>query len=422
MHDQSDKESLMVSKHGLFSFLADVSVDLVSLGEQLERNLFDDPHASLAKARVFGEELAKLIAAKEGRTRLVSATQYERLKALAQQGAITEEMRSHFDFVRTEGNKAVHNPKYESIEQALRAHRILYELSVWFMKQYVNPSFMHEGYVHPRPSWPESVSLDRIEEILEKALEKKLKQVMSTDPGATGTMEQESAIAGQANPAENKDKVAEGMKWLAKAAEAGDVWSMAELAYRKLTGKQVKQDVVEGEKWLRKASQAGDSWSMMELGYRLLVGDGLRQDAVEGEMWLRRSTEAEYPEAMRILGYRLLEGDGLQRNEAEGKRWIQQAAEKEEPIAMRILGYRLLHGVGYERDQAQGEFWLRKAAEAGEVIAMREYGYALIEGKVMAQDIAAGERWLTKAAEAGDAEAGQWLKKKKGGLWNLFRL
>jgi hypothetical protein len=40
----------------------------------------------------------------------------------------------------------------------------------------------------------------------------------------------------------------------------------------------------------------------------------------------------------------------------------------------------------------------------------------------MAQDIAAGERWLTKAAEAGDAKAGQWLKKKKGGLWNLFRL
>ena len=152
---------------------------------------------------------------------------------------------------------------------------------------------------------------------------------------------------------------------------------MALLGCRLLDGDKLATDLAEGEKWLRRAADAGETQAMRSLANRLLSSDGFKADTVEGEKWLRRAADAGETQAMRGLGIRLLDGDKLRADPAEGERWLRRAAEARSATAMANLGSRLMDGLISATDPSEAERWLRAAVEAECYEAGTNLGYLL---------------------------------------------
>ncbi|WP_165036937.1 DUF4145 domain-containing protein, partial [Candidatus Protofrankia californiensis] len=103
---------------------------LVFYGAGAESYAHSDPNAALVKARQFGEALAKALVSRAGLP-VRGDKQVDRLAALARAGVLDRRIRTAFDTVRTEGNRAVHG-HYGSVRTAVRAVRACFELGVWF--------------------------------------------------------------------------------------------------------------------------------------------------------------------------------------------------------------------------------------------------------------------------------------------------
>ncbi|HYP12459.1 MAG TPA: tetratricopeptide repeat protein, partial [Bryobacteraceae bacterium] len=134
----------------------------------------------------------------------------------------------------------------------------------------------------------------------------------------------------------------EAVRWVQRAAEAGDVPAKTELARTYEAGRGVMADKHIAQRWYQEAAAANDSYAMYRLG--VLSGD---------ETWVRKAAEAGQPEAMVKLG------DSL---------------------------------VAKNREEASG--WYRKAAEAGSMAGRTKLG-------VLTGDMDA----IRRAADAGDGEA-----------------
>ena len=115
-----------------FGYLLDHEPLLVLHGAAAEAYVFTDPNTSMLKSRQFGEALTHALFVRFGLPNMPS-TQAQRLKMLADQGVITQRVRSWFDDVRKKGNRANHE-HYESQRDALLLVRACYELGAWFFR------------------------------------------------------------------------------------------------------------------------------------------------------------------------------------------------------------------------------------------------------------------------------------------------
>ncbi|WP_059103076.1 hypothetical protein [Shouchella shacheensis] len=116
-------------------FLERISPDLYQLGKEIERLLFKEPQAVLSKARIFAEKLALLLNEKEAISEVYEVKQVDRVRKLQRKGIIEEEQQRTFDWVRREGNKAAYEASYGTVEQAIVAHRHLYDLAGWYLAE-----------------------------------------------------------------------------------------------------------------------------------------------------------------------------------------------------------------------------------------------------------------------------------------------
>ena len=147
-------------------------------------------------------------------------------------------------------------------------------------------------------------------------------------------------------------------------------------------GRGLTQDQVEALRWIRKAADAGESSAEYMLGLVYREGNGATQDYAEAVRWFRKAADAGNAKAQFNLGLMYEEGQGVTQDYAEAVRWYRNAADAENTDARSNLGLMYDKGRGVTQDYAEAIRWFRKAADAGNA-AQFNLGY-ICTGKVKA--------------------------------------
>lgn len=121
----------------LFNFVGDMSKELFVIIERVEKLLYSEPSTALKEARLYSEYLVKLISKEEVLEEVYPLKHYERMRRLQRNHIIDESVYEKLEWIRKKGNKAVHEADGTDAIDAIHAHKVLYELSVWFMQVYV---------------------------------------------------------------------------------------------------------------------------------------------------------------------------------------------------------------------------------------------------------------------------------------------
>lgn len=156
----------------LFSFMENVHKDLAIVGCEIETKLFVDPTTVLLKGRVYAEQLTKLVNEKEGIEELYGIKQHERLYKLNKEQIMIDDIYNRFEWLRKSGNKAAHEANFGKVEDAIEAHRYLYDVSVWFMEVYGDLSFKAPVYKLPHAQTTSSIDKDELEIVLNESISK----------------------------------------------------------------------------------------------------------------------------------------------------------------------------------------------------------------------------------------------------------
>ncbi|WP_183163676.1 DUF4145 domain-containing protein [Alteribacter keqinensis] len=169
----------------LFSFMKDEHKELSELGNYIDTRLFFEPESILIKARVYTEVLAKITMAKEGIPEVYDLKHYQRIQKLDGAGIFTKDILERFEWIRKRGNKAAHNAGCGTFEDALNAHRLIFDLSVWFKEVY-DLDFNPPKYRIPQPAIGgspintkelNSIISQSVESTIKKSFEDKLKLI-----------------------------------------------------------------------------------------------------------------------------------------------------------------------------------------------------------------------------------------------------
>lgn len=132
-----------------FSHLQAYDEQLVLLGALAEKYFADDPNTSLIKMRQFGELLAKHVATQMGLYDTEKEeSQYELLRRLRDEGALTYETYQLFGEIRRMGNVANHANQGDQAT-ALNILKMGWQLGVWFQRTFVKADFKATDFVEP---------------------------------------------------------------------------------------------------------------------------------------------------------------------------------------------------------------------------------------------------------------------------------
>ncbi|MGY3312854.1 hypothetical protein ACV242_001350 [Peribacillus simplex] len=135
--------------HSLFEFVGQFSSELFELVCRIENQLLDQPLASLIQARLYTEQLVKIISKEEGFEDIYPLKHSERIHKLYRQNAVEEDIYLKLEWIRKKGNKAAHDIKEVNINDVLQVHKFLFEISVWYMQVYVSYDFEAPIYKLP---------------------------------------------------------------------------------------------------------------------------------------------------------------------------------------------------------------------------------------------------------------------------------
>ncbi len=132
-----------------FSHLQACDEQLVRLGALAEKYFADDPNTSLIKMRQFGELLAKHVATQMGQYDIEKEeSQYELLRRLRDEGALTYETYQLFGEIRRAGNMASHANQGDQAT-ALNILKMGWQLGVWFQRTFVKADFNAADFIEP---------------------------------------------------------------------------------------------------------------------------------------------------------------------------------------------------------------------------------------------------------------------------------
>lgn len=170
-----------MTKH-TFEFLQEVNPELAQLGMSIDKIFFVDPSGVLVKGRLFAEELSKEIVKKEaGLNYLLYVKQVERIEKLDREGILDPEIAKRFDSIRYLGNKAAHENVSADLEKAIKMHKNLFEIAIWYMELYGDHKFIAPNYAHPMIQAEKGYSQKELEEIISKSLSKQFEDYIKSN-------------------------------------------------------------------------------------------------------------------------------------------------------------------------------------------------------------------------------------------------
>jgi serine/threonine protein kinase/TPR repeat protein len=184
-------------------------------------------------------------------------------------------------------------------------------------------------------------------------------------------------------------------------------------------GKTVEADDAEALRWLAKAAEQGDVAAQYLLGLRLEfgrlpegAGDGNPPSPlVPGGRGLLTRLFTNEADFRTLLVQHTTPGDPKELERAFKSHM--RAAERDHSGAQERVGYMLASGRGTKRSPNEAFYWLLKAAVAGRTEAQYAIGMAYLLGEGYAANPEAATCWLRVAAQAGHDRAKQELVRMK---------
>ena len=192
------------------------------------------------------------------------------------------------------------------------------------------------------------------------------------------------------------------------AAKGGDAKAALELGLRYDLGRGgAGKDQDEAIKWLRKAADAGDTDAQVIAGMKLAYGNGPNSDQVDAFNYFKQAAAQGTAVALYELGVAYKTARGTVKNDAEAVAAFSKAAEAGHAGAQFELGDCMESGSGVAVNLPGALENFRRAADQNNPAAQRRLGQMYVGGKGVAKDAREGMKWLIKAANAGDSQA-QW--------------
>jgi TPR repeat protein/serine/threonine protein kinase len=203
--------------------------------------------------------------------------------------------------------------------------------------------------------------------------------------------------------AQSYDKARE---WFQKAADAGDVDAMNSLGELYYYGRGVARDYTQARDWYEKAAAGDNANAMYSLGWMYEKGSGvIIRDYTQARKWYERAAAAGNTEANYNLGVLYQNGQGVAQDYNKAREWLQKAADAGNADAMNNLGELYSYAQGVARDYTQARNWYQRAAAAGSTEAMCNIGVLYRNGQGVPQNYGKAREWFQKAADAGNADA-----------------
>lgn len=179
-----------------------------------------------------------------------------------------------------------------------------------------------------------------------------------------------------------------GVKWLSRAADAGDVTAMRMLAHIKWNGTRgVEQDRSAAMSLLERATESGDQTSRVRIAYAWTNEKNGRSIDVERAVKLyedagmRGSLDAQ----SRLAAMYYLGDMGLEVNVKKALKWAKRAAANGDAIGEYIVGISYIKGENCAVDYEKAIEWLRRAKTHGSrnasdlLNALKEKGWKITE-------------------------------------------
>ncbi|WP_350346571.1 DEAD/DEAH box helicase family protein [Heyndrickxia faecalis] len=153
-----------------FSFFKGKWDVLANLGETAEKNVYQDPHTTIMKLRLFAETLTKFVLAAENIKEAYGTSQVDRIHTLRREGLIEPELMDIFETLRRKGNQAMHEALKFTTEEAKALLRLAFRLSIWFMEVYGEWDFQAPEYIEPKEQ--KKVDTEQLQQEYEEKLKK----------------------------------------------------------------------------------------------------------------------------------------------------------------------------------------------------------------------------------------------------------
>jgi TPR repeat protein len=211
----------------------------------------------------------------------------------------------------------------------------------------------------------------------------------------------------------------EAVRWLTKAAEAGEPAAQTEVAALALRGiaddgfvqlfrpagdTEPAPDFQRAEYFSRRAAAAGSADAKALLGLILTVGPPHLRDPAAGEACYRESAQAGCHLGAFGLAVGLLR-DGTRDSAIQARGLLRRSAEAGAPMAHYLLGMLAESGAAGSVELDAAAHAYKQAAELGFAPAQLRYGLAALYGRGTPRDAFTAETWLRRAAMAGEAHA-----------------
>jgi TPR repeat protein len=207
--------------------------------------------------------------------------------------------------------------------------------------------------------------------------------------------------------------IGEALRWMRRAAEAGEVVAQTQLGALALQGVTDRghgglfdngcsePDYDRAEHWCRLAVAAGSAEAKALLAFILTAGPADRRDQAAGDMLYREAAEAGWSRGQLGLATTLLR----QGHAEPAMDLLRAAADDGVAVAHHLLGMLAESGAAGAVDFSAAAASYKTAAELGHVPAQIRYGFALLLGRGTEQDVFKSETWLRRAALTGDGQA-----------------
>ena len=229
---------------------------------------------------------------------------------------------------------------------------------------------------------------------------------------------------------------------LQKAADAGSLEAMYDLADCYYDGEGVDKNMPLAIKWMTRAADAGYVKAQTALGVAYIMGfEGIEQNYALAEkylllgagkenteaqgylsllyvnmeeyekalLWGRKAAQIEDPIACTVLGRIFNEGLGVDIDHIQALKWYESAADKGDADAQNIVGNMYSDRDLGVLDLEKAYKYYKKAAEQDHIYGMFNLGLCYAEGDGCPKDMRKALNWIEKAANEACPEAQQWL-------------
>lgn len=192
------------------------------------------------------------------------------------------------------------------------------------------------------------------------------------------------------------------VKWLQKAADLGHVTALAALGDLYINGAEgVDQNYALSEKYFLKAADYDNLYSQAGLAVLYL----LTEEYEKSLLWARKAAQQEEPLALFTLGRIYDEGLGVEVDHIEGLKWLEKAADKGYEGAQNTVGNIYMNADYIKNDPQKAFKYYQMAAAKGHLEGMANLGWCYQEGLGTDVNLLSAEEWLRKAADGGLQDA-----------------